>query len=81
MGLHWKVINLGIKGKIPKAQKVHPLIVEVETKYRWEAQQKLTSYFRRERKDSYEYPNGVRICFVKNQKDALKYVEKGKLDC
>ena len=80
VGLRWKVIDIGVKGKIPEAQKVNALIVEVESKYRWEAQQKLTNYFGRARKDICEYPNGVRIRFVKSRKDALNASEKGKLD-
>ena len=80
VGLRWKVIDIGVKGKIPDSQKVHALIVEVETCYRWEAQQQLTQYFGRSRKDICEYPNGVRVRFVKNRKDALNSTEKGKLD-
>ena len=80
VGLRWKVIDIGVKGKIPDAQKVNALVVEVETKYKWEAQQKLTSYFGRNWKDIKEYPNGVRVRFVKQQKDALSTVEKGKLN-
>ena len=80
VGLRWKVIDIGVKGKIPDAQKVQALTVEVETKYRWEAQQKLTNYFGRTRKDICEYPNGVRVRFVKNRKDALNSNERGKLD-
>lgn len=80
VGLRWKVIDIGVKGKIPEAQKVQALIVEVETCYRWEAQQQLTQYFGRARKDICEYPNGVRVRFVKNRKDALNTTEKGKLD-
>ena len=80
VGLRWKVIDIGVKGKIPDSQKVNALIVEVETKYQWEAQQKLTQYFGRARKDIREYPNGVRVRFVKNRKDALNAMETGKLD-
>ena len=80
VGLRWKTIDIGVKGKIPDAQKVNALTVEVESKFRWEAQQKLTNYFGRARKDICEYPNGVRIRFVKNRKDALNASERGKLD-
>ena len=80
VGLRWKVIDIGVKGKIPDAQKVNALTVEVETKYKWEAQQKLIKYFGRDRKDNSEYPNGVRVRFVKQRKDALGLAEKGKLD-
>ena len=80
VGLRWKVIDIGVKGKIPASQKVNALIVEVETKYRWESQQKMTNYFGRDRKDSSEYPNGVRVRFVKHRKDALNAREQGKLD-
>ena len=80
VGLRWRVIDIGVKGKIPDSQKVNALTVEVETKFRWDAQQKLTNYFGRARKDICEYPNGVRIRFVKNKKDALNAIEKGKLD-
>ena len=51
VGLRWKVIDINVKGRIPDSQKVNALVVEVETKYRWEAQHKLTQYFGRERKD------------------------------
>ena len=41
VGFRWKVINIGVEGKISDSQKMNALIVEVETKYQWEAKQKL----------------------------------------
>ena len=80
VGLRWKVIDINVKGKIPDSQKVNALVVEVETEYRWDAQQQLIQYFGKHRKDICEYPNGVRVRFVKNRRDALNASERGKLD-
>ena len=80
VGLRWKVIDINVKGKIPDSQKVNALVVEVETEYRWESQQSLIKYFGRHRKDICKYPNGVRVRFVKNRRDALNASERGKLD-
>jgi hypothetical protein len=80
VGLRWKIIDVGAKGKLPESQRIRALNVEVNSKYRWDAQRKLIEYFGRNLKDLTEYPNGIRLRFVKNKKDAINAIEKGKID-
>jgi hypothetical protein len=80
VGLRWKIIDVGAKGKLPEAQRVHALNVDVDSNYRWEAQKKLSAYFGRAMKNQEEYPNGIRLRFVKSKRDALNSVEKSKIE-
>jgi hypothetical protein len=45
IGLRWKVIDVGAKGKLPESQMIRALNVEVDSKYQWESQRKLINYF------------------------------------
>jgi hypothetical protein len=80
VGLRWKIIDVGTKGKLPETQRVRALCVEVNSRFRWEAQRKFISYFSRNLKNLKEYPNGIRLRFVKNKKDAINSAEKGKIE-
>jgi hypothetical protein len=80
VGLRWKIIDVGAKGKLPEAQRVHALNVDVDSNHRWEAQKKLTAYFGRAMKNKEEYPNGIRLRFVKSKRDAINSVEKSKIE-
>jgi hypothetical protein len=44
LGLRWKVIDIGVWGKIPDSQKVHALSVEVEQSHRQDYQRKHLLY-------------------------------------
>jgi hypothetical protein len=80
VGLRWKIIDIGVKGNLPESQRIRALNVEVNTKYRWDAQRKLIDYFGRNSKDPTSYLNGIRLRFVKNKKDGVNPVEKGKIE-
>ena len=80
LGLRWKVINIGIQGKVPEEKKVHALIVEVDTTRKWAYQRRLIEFYGREIKESRYYPNGIRLRFVKAKKDAASMDEKCKID-
>jgi hypothetical protein len=80
LGLRWKVIDIGVRGKIPESQKVMALSVEVEQHRRQEYQRKLIAMYGRQVKDVHEYPNGVRLRFVKQKSDCYNTNEKGKID-
>jgi hypothetical protein len=80
LGLRWKVIDVGAKGKLPETQQVRALCVEVNAKYRWDVQRKLITYFGRNLKTLKEYPNGIRLRFVKNKTDAINSAEKSKIE-
>jgi hypothetical protein len=80
LGLRWKVIDIGVRGKIPESQKVMALSVEVEQSHRQEYQRKLISMYGRQVKEVHEYPNGVRLRFVKQKSDCYNTNEKGKID-
>jgi hypothetical protein len=67
VGLHWKIIDVGAKGKLPKSQRIRALNVEVNTRSRWEAQRKLINYFSKNAKNPKAYPNSIRLRFVKKQ--------------
>lgn len=80
VGLRWKVISTGKRGKIPDNKKVFALVVEVDKREKYSAQQALIKFFGRKIKETHEYPNGIRMRFVKNKSDALNTVEAAKLD-
>jgi len=80
VGLKWKVIDTGIRGKMPEKQKVQALTVEVDSKHQWKYQRTLAQFFSRTLKDSLEYPNGIRLRFVKRRVDAINMVERSKID-
>lgn len=79
IGLRWKVIKTGAK-KISNETKTRALIIEVSNEHKWTCQRKLMKLYGRTNKDCSEYPNGIRLRFVKLKKDALNAEEKGKLD-
>jgi hypothetical protein len=80
VGLRWKIIDVGAKGKLPEAQRVHALNVDVDSNHRWDAQKKLSVYFGRVMKNKEEYPNGIQLRFVKSKRDAINSVEKSKIE-
>jgi uncharacterized membrane protein len=80
LGLCWKVIDIGIWGKIPDSQKVLALSVEVEQAHRSNYQRKLISMYGRDVKGVHDYPNGVRLRFVKQKSDCCNTNEKAKID-
>jgi hypothetical protein len=80
LGLCWKVIDVGTKGKLPETQQVRALCVEVNSRYRWDTQRKLIAYFGCNLKSLKEYPNGICLRFVKNKKDAINSAEKSKIE-
>jgi len=80
VGLRWKTIDIGLKGKIPDAQKVMALMVEVDASIRWSSQRRFIKYFGRTPKQTHQYPNGIRLRFVKFKKDALSTQEKTRIE-
>jgi hypothetical protein len=80
LGLRWKVIDIGVRGRIPDSQKVFALSVEVEQNHRLQYQRKLIAMYGRAVKEVHEYPNGVRLRFVKQKSDCYNTNEKGKID-
>jgi hypothetical protein len=80
VGLRWKIIDTGAKGKLPEEQRIQALNVEVDTSHRWDAQKKLATYYGRAMKNLTDYPNGIRLRFVKSKRDAINTVEKGKIE-
>lgn len=79
VGLRWKTINNG-KRNIPVKQQVKALIVEVDAKYRHKYQKALVQFYRRTTRDIHEYPNGIRLRFVKSWDDAINTTEKKKIE-
>jgi hypothetical protein len=80
VGLRWKIIDTGAKGKLPETQRIQALNVEVCSTQRWEAQRNLQSYFGKAMKNLEDYPNGIRLRFVKSKRDAINTNEKGKIE-
>jgi hypothetical protein len=46
VGLWWKIINVGAKGKLPETQRVHALNVDVDSSHRWEAQKTISIFWK-----------------------------------
>jgi hypothetical protein len=80
VGLRWKIIDVGVKGKLPENQRIRALNVEVNSRSRWDAQRRMIDYFGKNTKNPKAYPNGIRLRFVKNKKDAINTTEKGKIE-
>ena len=80
VGLRWRAIDIGIKGKIPDNQKVNALHVEVEKKSKMKVMKKLFELYPRTMVNTHLYPNGIKMRFVKNKSDALNIPEKRKIE-
>ena len=81
IGLRWKVIATGGKGKLSNDQKINALSVEVESGHRYMSQRKMLKYLGRTTgKEVREFPNGIRLRFVKPVSDAINPTERGKLE-
>jgi hypothetical protein len=80
VGLRWRAIDIGIKGKIPDNQKVNALHVEVDKKNKMKAMKKLFELYPRTLVSTHLYPNGIKMRFVKNKSDAINIPEKRKID-
>ena len=80
VGLRWKMINLGTKGKVPEDKKVSTIAIEVDTKYKWQAQRRFIQFYGKEIQATDYYPNGIRLRFIKAKKDAVNAKERAKLD-
>ena len=65
---------------IPDKEKVNALEVEVDRNHRDLAQRKLLKFYCRSTKESREYPNGIRLRFVKPFSEAVSTNEKSKIN-
>ena len=79
VGLRWKVISTGAK-KLSKDNMIRALSLEVSAKKKWQSQTKLIKLYGRSIRDPAEYPNGIRLCYVKLKTSAVNHVEKSKMD-
>lgn len=79
IGLRWKIIDVGAKGKLPESQRIRALNVEVNARNRWDAQRSMIHHFGRNMQPK-DYPNGIRLRFVKNKKDGINSIEKSKIE-
>ena len=79
VGLRWKIISNGTRNNSDKT-KVQALCIEVPAKEKWQCQKLLLRLYSRTIKAVNEYPNGIRMRFVKLKKDAINMKEKSKLD-
>ena len=79
VGLRWKTIDIG-KRNLPANQQIKALIVEVDSKERYSIQKILVSYYRRTTCPLHEYPNGIRLRFVKPYNEAINTNEKRKIE-
>ena len=80
IGLRWKMIPVGNNKKLNQDQMVKALMVEVETEHQWYCQRKILERYGRDRKPAYQYPNGIRLKFVKLKKNYTNMHEKAKVD-
>ena len=79
VGLQYKGINTGTK--TAKSQSlVRAIVVEASAQQKWEVQAALLKLYSRQIKDSSEYPNGIRLRFVKMKKAGVNQIEKSKME-
>lgn len=80
IGLKWKVIDTGEKGKILESRKVRALIVEVETTKKTAAIQDLLNFYNKKHDKREEYPNGIRFRFVQSIRECVNKRESAKVE-
>lgn len=89
VGLAWKIIPTGSKAGRNESKdksmknsrnKVQALQIEVAIQKKYLSTKRLLNLYSRKIKDSSEYPNGIRMRFVKFKKDAINPKERSKLD-
>ena len=78
VGLRWKMINLGTRERIPPEQQVRALHIEVAVEDRLAAQRALLAVYGR--KNSGQYPNGIRLRFALPIGAAYNLNTKAKLE-
>ena len=79
VGLRYKGINTGTRNINPQ-NIVRALIVEASAQQKWQVQSALLQLYSRKMKDVHEYPNGIRLRFVKMKNSGVNKVEKSKMD-
>ena len=63
-----------------KDNMVRALSLEVSAKKKWSILSALLKIYSRAIKDPSEYPNGIRLSFVKLKTSSVNYIEKSKID-
>lgn len=80
VGLRWKNIDTGVKGRLRDGQKVQALVVELDGKFKRERTRKIAKFYNSKKKeDTALLPNGVRMRFVKSIHDCYNRAEKAKV--
>ena len=59
---------------------VRALSIEVSAKKKWKCQTALLKLYSRAIKDPSDYPNGIRLRFVKLKQSSVNHIEKSKID-
>lgn len=80
IGLRWKKIDTGSKKRVPESKVAKALNVEGSMKNKAAILQKLHKYLGSTNKPVSQYPNGIRLRFVKNKSDTINPTEKAKID-
>ena len=78
IGLRWKMISFGTREPIPKEQQVRALHIEVAVENRLPAQRALLAVYGR--KNTGNYPNGIRLRFALPIGAAYNLNTKAKLE-
>ena len=78
VGLRWKMVSLGVRNSIPAEQQVRALHVEVAVENRMAAQKALLAVYGR--KNTGNYPNGIRLRFALPIGAAYNLHTKAKLE-
>lgn len=79
VGLKWKNIDTGARGKIREEDKVQAVHVECKTSKAYATAKVLQTFYSTNQKDRSKYPNGLRLRFIKHISQCLNYEEKGKV--
>ncbi len=79
VGLRWTVVDMGIKGPIPKEQRINALHVEAEKKNKIKVKRLLLKLYGKE-SIAEDLPNGIRLRFVTLRKHATSTHAISKLD-
>lgn len=79
VGLRYKGINTGTRN-VKNQNIVQALVVEASAQHKWEVQAALLQLYSRTMRDPSDYPNGIRLRFVKMKKAGVNQIKKGKMD-
>ena len=80
VGLRWETINNNTKRDLKEKEKVFALEVETDREDKDVAQRRLLRFYNSVTRETKDFPNGIRLRFVKPYMEAVNSREKAKIN-